>query len=46
MKTRKKLDDPNAERIIQIFEVGASLNWFSSETTDLRFEDFLNEQED
>lgn len=42
MKTRKTLEDPNAERIIRLFEIGAALNWFSSETTELRYDELMD----
>ena len=44
MKTRQKLEDENAEKIIQLFELGAALNWFSSDNTPFRFEDFMEEE--
>ena len=43
MKTRKPLTDPNAEMIIRIFELGAELNWFSSETTELDYNKLMEE---
>lgn len=43
MKTRKKLQDENAEKIIQLLEYGASINLFSSETTPFTYDDFMNE---
>lgn len=44
MKTRQKLEDENAEKIIQLLEYGAALNWFSSDNTPFRFEDFMEEE--
>lgn len=44
MKTRKRLENENMEQIMQLFELGASLNWFSSDNTPLRFEDFMEEE--
>lgn len=41
MKTRKKLSDPNAEKIIQLLEFGAGIQLFSSNWTPFRFEDFM-----
>ena len=43
MKTRQKLEDENAEKIIQLFELGASINLFSSETTPLQINDFMGD---
>lgn len=44
MRTRQTLQDENAEKIIQLLEYGASINLFSSETTPLRFEDFMDDK--
>ena len=41
MKTRQKLEDENAEKIIQLLEYGASINLFSSETTPFQIDDFM-----
>jgi hypothetical protein len=43
MKRRTQLSDPNAERIIRIFEYGAILQLFSSNWTPLRYEDFMKD---
>ena len=44
MKTRKRLENENMEQIMQLFELGAALNWFSSDNTPFRFEDFRSEE--
>lgn len=44
MRTRQTLQDENAEKIMQLFELGAALNWFSSDNTPFRFEDFMEEE--
>ena len=43
MKTRQKLEDENAEKIIQLLEYGASINLFSSETTPFQIDDFMGD---
>lgn len=43
MKTRKTLTDPNAERIIRLFEIGAACKWFSSLTTELDYDELMEE---
>lgn len=43
MKTRQKLEDENAEKIIQLLEYGASINLFSSETTPFEINDFMGD---
>ena len=44
MKTRKRLENENMEQIMQLLELGAAFNWFSSDNTPFRFEDFIEEE--
>lgn len=43
MRTRQKLEDENAEKIIQLLEYGASINLFSSELTPFQIDDFMGD---
>lgn len=43
MNKRKTLTDTNAEKIIRLFEIGASCNWFSSTTTDLDYNELMKD---
>lgn len=43
MRTRKTLTDPNAERIIRLFEIGAACKWFSSLTTELDYDELMED---